>query len=362
MRALSFAVAALLALPVPLPARGQGTHRSEPAPPPAPSRSDGPPSAWAPSPAPSAAGAPSPGRSGLTSRPRSGAARRVGPALPYGAPRPYGRPVPYAYPGYLYDGWGFGFAPAWWGLGFGPGWALGLGWGPGWGYGPGWGWGSAWAYGPVAPPPDGDAGPEYEYGYERSLVQRDERAPTVSTRLLLTGAGTLHRGGYSGGLALGIEGERLGFEAGLDGFYPGRGYYGASSDGFDSSTTYALFSGHLTYAVLSSGRGRLRLEAGASVVSWPDLGPDAGSVAFGPDLGLSGELALLGPLGVEGYARATPYPVPVYDWRAALALRFGPASITAGWRELSVQRASSGSRNQTRFAHAGPQVGFGLRF
>jgi hypothetical protein len=104
---------------------------------------------------------------------------------------------------------------------------------------------------------------------------------------------------------------------------------------------------------------RLRVELGGSFLSWPDAGPDSGLTVGGPDVGVSGHAGLVGPLGIEGYARVTPVPVPIVDALGALSLRFGPAALTAGWRELSVHKSDV---NAARFAFSGPQVGLGLQF
>jgi hypothetical protein len=247
----------------------------------------------------------------------------VRPAPPRYAPR-YGpiapRPLRFV-PRYAFDPWFYGFAPVWWG----------------------WGWG--YGYYPLYPRP--------EYGYAPEDVHR------VVTRLQVVGGGTLHRGGGNAGLALGVEGDRLGFHLGIDGFYPGRrpGFGGGSV--FDSSTSYGLFTGHLTAALLGNDVARLRAEVGASVFSFPDASPDAGLVSFGPDVGVSGQLGLAGPLGLEAYARVTPVPIPIIDVEAALALRFGPVAVKAGWRELSVRKTD---RNLSTFAYAGPQAGLAFRF
>jgi hypothetical protein len=280
------------------------------------------------SPAPAAAqanggqheSAAAPSRGGAPGRPSARSAapgsRAVRPAPPRYAPR-YAPVFPYRVaPRFAWDPWFYGFAPLWWGYG----------------------------YYPLYPRP--------QYDYAPEDVHR------VSTRLEVTGGGTLHRGGGNAGLALAVEGERLGFDLGIDGFYPGRrdGFGGSV---FDSSTTYGLVTAHLTAAIFTSDVARLRAEVGGSMLSFPDTSPDAGLATFGPDLGLSGQVGIAGPLGIEGYARVTPVPVPIIDAQAALALRFGSLAVTAGWRELAVRKSD---RNVSTFAYAGPQFGLSLRF
>ncbi|HEX9290661.1 MAG TPA: hypothetical protein VF904_14140 [Anaeromyxobacteraceae bacterium] len=271
--------------------------------------------------APSRGSAKRSGGRAVAARPRATApgAHTAVPAPQY-RPRyaPYAYPYPYGYPRYYFDPFYYAFAPPWWG----------------------WGWG--FGYYPLYPRP--------RYGYAPEQVSR------ITTRLMVEGGGTLRRGGGAAGLALGIEGERLGFHVGLDGFSPP----GARS-AFDSSTIYGYATAHLTASLLSTDVARLRVELGGSMLSWPDVGPDAGATSFGPDVGVSGQLGLLGPVGVEGYARLTPIPTPIFDWQAALAFRFGPAALTAGWRELSVYKGSS-STNRSRFDFSGPQAGLGFQF
>ncbi len=76
-------------------------------------------------------------------------------------------------------------------------------------------------------------------------------------------------------------------------------------------------------------------------------------------MGISGTLGLIGPLGIEAYARVTPAPVLIVDARATLAFHVGPVALTGGWRELSVHRSGD---LQTPFAFSGPQVGLALQF
>jgi hypothetical protein len=96
----------------------------------------------------------------------------------------------------------------------------------------------------------------------------------------------------------------------------------------------------------------------------PATGPWSGSsfansVAFGPQIGLSGHAGLLGPLGIEGHARVTPYPVPVLDARAAFVVRGGPLAVSAGWHVIDV----NGDGQDTPAARfAGPEIGLQLGF
>jgi hypothetical protein len=74
---------------------------------------------------------------------------------------------------------------------------------------------------------------------------------------------------------------------------------------------------------------------------------------------LSGHLGLIGPFGLEGHARVTPFPFPIIDTRAALVLRGGPLALSAGWRSIDV----NGNGVKYPEAHfAGPEIGLQLVF
>jgi hypothetical protein len=215
-------------------------------------------------------------------------------------------------PTYAYDPFAFGAAPFWWG----------------------WGWG--YGYYPFYPRP--------EYEYPPELVQQ------LTARASLGGGATIQGGAFAGG-SFGVEGERLGFHFGLDELHASNGF-----DSFSSRSRYTHASAHLTVAAVATDVGRLRLDFGGSYLSWPDAGPDAGVTAIGPDVGISGQLGLVGPVGIEGYARLSPYPVVALDALAALAFHAGGFAMTVGWRDLSIRRSGPIS---TPVGFSGPQIGFG---
>lgn len=298
------------------------------APPPAPMRA-------APPPATPQPGAPAPGRVAPAPPPGTppGARHPTAPAPPPGAPaRPpgyYYGPGYYPYYPYYVSPWAYSAylaAPWWWG----------------------WGWGYGWY--PVYPepplPPPGEAPPARRINAEFAFTggPTDQRAFDDPTRRLGPGA--------SAGFSLRVESQELGVHAGYDGFF---------TDGqvnFGSATALDYFTAHLTWSFLSGQSGRLRLETGVSVLTWPTLPPFGSVTAVGPEAGLSGQVSLLGPFGVIGYARVTPWPRMATDLHAAAALRFGPMAVTGGWRDL---RADGGDgAPDLRFA--GPQFGLALLF
>lgn len=272
---------------------------------PALARTDAPP-ARAPAPAPAPASVPAPAPAGA-SRPAPG---------PGGVPAPGGSG--YAYGSALYA------APFW------------LGWSWGWGFYPLWG-----------PRPGWD-------GYEAYAAPGAD-ASRVTAQIAFTGAAATN--GAAGGTSLRMDGRTLGFQLGADAFAvapPGQP--------LDAAGALGYVTAHVTWSVLAQDAGRIRLELGLASLAMPTDGqyagePYAGTTAFGPDVGVSGHLALVGPLGIEGHARYTPYPVPVADLRLALAVRGGPWAVTAGWRTLDVE--GDGTRGPVaRFG--GPEIGLAL--
>ncbi len=209
----------------------------------------------------------------------------------------------------------------------------------------GWSWG--WGYYPLWPRPG------YE-GAQPGYLPDDARR--IAARLEAYGAGG--HDAAAGTLALTMEGPIAGFSADVTGL--------ALSDpaGLVSTSTLTLASARATWSIASEAAFRLRLELGGTMLSVPSGGMWTGTtyastVAFGPQLGLSGHLGLVGPIGLEGYARVTPWPTPVVDAKAAVVLRGGPLALSAGWRSVDV----NGNGVDAPEAHfKGPELGLQLMF
>ncbi len=271
----------------------------------------------------SAAVKPAPPRVGTVPPPYRPMPGPYSPRYPY---RPYYPVYPY-YPYYPYPAFAVGIAPFWWGLG--------------------WGWGYYPAYRPYVP-----------YPPEVYVAPPDASPDRTTTLLSLQAAG--HTAGGAGMLDIVIEGRHLGFQASIGAVGRNRIHGVATND----SVTLGWGTIHATWSFLSAPSYRLRLEVGASMLSMPDSGglvgePYAGTIAFGPNVGVSGHVGLIGPFGVEGHARLTPTPVPVADTRLAAAFRGGPLALTLGWRAIDV----SGDRKDGPQLHfSGPELGLALRF
>jgi hypothetical protein len=256
--------------------------------------------------------------------------RGTGPAPPQGAAPSRVRPAPPGHPGYYWQDGVWYYDPYF-------GWA---GWGLGWGFYP--------LY-PEPPPPDPGSEPPSppivnEVAFWAGPTRQRDSVPPGT--LGATGNGS------SFGFSYAIDGERFG------GFVGGDLLFLAGFDGADSSNTLQLVEFNAAWAPLVGDSGRLRVELGLSLAEWPGALPYGAARSVGPDLGLSGRVMLLGPFGVRGYARVTPFPRLIVDLSAVAALRFGPLALTAGWRDLSL--AGDGAIPSLRFA--GPQFGVAAAF
>jgi hypothetical protein len=160
------------------------------------------------------------------------------------------------------------------------------------------------------------------------------------------------------GMAFAVDGPHAGFDLSFDAFAPTItppwvGGLGGSMDAYGFSTA------HFAYPVLDGPNFRLRLQAGGSWLSVPSSTSGGSTDAFGIDLGVSANVGLIGPLGVEGHAHFTPYPVPVIDLRLAAAIRAGAFALTGGYRVIDV---AADSRTGPAARFEGPEIGLGLMF
>jgi hypothetical protein len=246
----------------------------------------------------------------------------TGPARP---PRTYSRPPP---PGYR--PWGppspAYYPPPYW-------------WGYGWGYG----------YYPLFPR---YAGGPYEQPAEPAAPGH-----AVASTLRLTGAFGPRDSGMAG-LAFAFDGPHGGLDLGFDALAPSRG--GVMETGFGGTQeSYGLGSAHLSFPLLQAPAFRLRLQAGGSWLAVPASTYGGSANAFGLDVGASASLGLVGPLGVEGHARITPFPIRITDLRAAVALRVSSLSLLGGYRVIDVE---GDPRTGPAARFEGPEFGFGLIF
>jgi hypothetical protein len=182
------------------------------------------------------------------------------------------------------------------------------------------------------------------------LVVVGEAGPAVAPepppiRVVLGADGQLVQQGFGLGFDASIEGQHLGIVSNLNMLQA------VAPDG--STNAVKLLDLHLSYALIRSEHGGLRVEAGADGVYGP-------FTAIGPGLGLSGGLALIGPLGLDAAVRVTPYPFHELDGSAGLTLGLGPIGLRGGYRLtwLDDNGIVDGTSHQTELA--GPYVGLAL--
>ncbi|HEY3451291.1 MAG TPA: hypothetical protein VGK67_33340 [Myxococcales bacterium] len=175
---------------------------------------------------------------------------------------------------------------------------------------------------------------------------RNASSPTfdIAGDLRLEGM-RLDTGGAMGIRVL-VEGKHFGFDGGFSGVF-------VRVPGDASLVANGLLDLQLTLAPLSGQRGRIRLEAGLGALFTPWVR------AVGPDLGASGEVRLVGPLGVAGAVRAVLWPYRSLDWNAAIQLTFGETQLRFGVREVSVE--VEGLAGGQKMSFMGPWIGAGLR-
>lgn len=209
----------------------------------------------------------------------------------------------------------------------------------------GWSWG--WGYYPMWPRP-------YYEGAQPGQYPDD--ANRVRARVEAYGGGDANVA--AGTLALSMEGPYAGFNADVTGLAL-TDVGGAASDG-----TLTVGGARATWTFASDAAFRARLEFGGAMLSVPSSDAWAGTsyantMSFGPQVGVSGNLGLVGPFGLEAHARVMPWPVPVVDARLAMVVRGGPLAVSAGWRSVDV----NGDGVDHPEAHfSGPEVGLQLGF
>lgn len=211
------------------------------------------------------------------------------------------------------------------------------------GYGywhPGW---YAWGFGytPIWLAPQEAPGP-----------QPVQQATNVASTLEFHGQAVLGShstpGGGAAGLMFSIEGPQLGLMVESNSMV-------LQADDFSGTTdTLHLADAHLTFAVLSSPYGRLRVEGGLDAALAPDIS------FFGPGGGVSGVVGLFGTTSLEAALRVTPYPFTKVDWNVGLSFGLGTMALRAGWREtfLDDQGRVDGASHQDLLY--GPYVGLAL--
>ncbi|HYO53397.1 hypothetical protein [Archangium sp.] len=190
----------------------------------------------------------------------------------------------------------------------------------------------------------------YYRGYRPRLVTREpeESRSPVMVRMGVE-ANALREGGAVA-LNLGIEERRWGISTRLTALALN------TDDGSEGMDHLQLADVNVTFAPLAGARGRLRLEAGVAMARAPDV------TFIGPNLALSFERCLFGPLDVEGRLQWVPYPHLQLDGQAGLAVHLGVLTLRAGWRGLLLDDRGHVDGVVHRDKMGGPFGGLGLHF
>jgi hypothetical protein len=193
--------------------------------------------------------------------------------------------------------------------------------------------------------------PAYTSYYQQEPVaeQRDSMSP-VLVRMGLEGQALSRERGTVVALNLGIEGRRWGVAGATSALTL------PADDGTDAKDRIQLHSAHLTYALFSSERGRLRVEAGGAIARAPDV------TFVGPSVAMSFERCLFGALDVEGRGQFVPAPHLQLDAQVGLGLHLGALTLRGGWRWLRLDDRGHMDGERHRDSFTGPYAGLGLNF
>lgn len=122
-----------------------------------------------------------------------------------------------------------------------------------------------------------------------------------------------------------------------------------------TTTGFAVLDASVAFSLLSGEAGRLRVEVGAlsTILS---SGDGSGLLAAAPGVGVSGALAVAGPLLLTGRVRGAIWPYLRAEGQAGALLALGPVGLQLGWRTLFVADAYQLANAGSRF-FSGPYVG-----
>jgi hypothetical protein len=153
----------------------------------------------------------------------------------------------------------------------------------------------------------------------------DQGQPAMVSTLAFQGQAMLDSPSTPGGGALAffyaVEGPQVGL------LLDSNSMFLRADDGSLDTDALHLIDAHVTYALVSSPHGRLRLEAGLDSAIAPDI------AFFGPGGGVSGVIGLFGSTSLEGSLRVTAYPFTKVDWSAGLNIGMGTVALRMGWRQ-----------------------------
>ncbi|MGC4113146.1 MAG: hypothetical protein QM765_00395 [Myxococcales bacterium] len=162
----------------------------------------------------------------------------------------------------------------------------------------------------------------------------------------INGGGDLKE--VAAGASLTVEGKRWGFNLN----------YGMTVFDADQDTRkieLKMLDAHLVFAPIVGQRGRVRIEVGANG------GYACGAWIVAPEVGLSGDVRILGPIGLSGFVRGSIWPYKRIDAFAGLMAQLSILRIELGWREMRLDvDFDNGSHVGDRWG--GPNLGLSMVF
>lgn len=183
------------------------------------------------------------------------------------------------------------------------------------------------------------------------VVERKARKDEPNLRrfiVSLTGQGNSDHASL--GLGVTFEGKRWGFN--LNG---GGTVYDATNDR-TRRADLKLVDAHLVFAPIVGERGRARLELGAAVAV------AEGAWMIAPDVGVSGDVRIWGPLGITGSLRGAFWPYQRLDGFLGAYAQLWVFRLEGGWREMRLEAALPEGAGRISECWSGPYLGATLVF
>jgi hypothetical protein len=148
-----------------------------------------------------------------------------------------------------------------------------------------------------------------------------------------------------------FEGQRFGVALAYT------GVLSPTTDGTPGIDVFHLAKAHLTYALVSTPRGRVRAEVGVHVAAAPEV------TFLAPGFGVSAALRLFGGFGLETRVFGSVFPYTELDARGGLVWSSRVVSVLGGMRTLYLNdQGALGAANagDTSDLFFGPYVGLAL--
>ena len=182
--------------------------------------------------------------------------------------------------------------------------------------------------------------------------ERKQEDPGLGRVLIGVGAGGSFAQGHldEAALSLGltVEGKRWGFNLNASGTL-------AQAGDTDRSFDLKMIDAHLLFAPIVGERGRVRIEAGAALAIACD------ALLLAPELGLSGDVRIVGPLGLTGFVRGAVWPYKRIDAWGGIYGQLWVLRAELGWRETRME-ANLPDNAYLADRWSGPYLGLTLVF